>query len=232
MYAFEYHRPTSVRQVTSLIGQGRGREVPGRRPYASSDDEACALPPPRHLIDLGQIAGTARDRAFRALRVDRRDDEARRGRGFRRRAGGDPGSCRDRRDSSATRMCATAARSAAPSPTTIRRRIIPRPASRSVRRSSPTSARSRRTSSSRACSRPRSKRARSSPRCPSRSRQRRPTPSSAIRPRATRLSASSSRSAPTDVRVAVTGAGASGVFRGRDARRLWRSASSRSRSTA
>ena len=74
-------------------------------------------------------------------------------------------------------------------------------------------ARSRPTTSSRACSRPRSSRARSSPRCASRSRRRRATRSSSSRPRASRWSRSSSRSSPDGVRVAVTGASESGVFR-------------------
>ena len=55
MYAFDYHRPTSLRQAASLAGQGRGREDPRRRPHAAADDEAAARRA-GELIDLGQIA--------------------------------------------------------------------------------------------------------------------------------------------------------------------------------
>ena len=72
---------------------------------------------------------------------------------------------------------------------------------------------SRPTISSPACSRPRWKTARSSPRSASRSPRRRPTRSSSTRPRALRWSACSWRKRGADIRVAVTGAGANGVFR-------------------
>ena len=73
--------------------------------------------------------------------------------------------------------------------------------------------RSRPTTSSRACSRPRSSPARSSPRCASRSRSGRATRSSSSRPRASRWSAVFVAKFADGVRVAVTGASESGVFR-------------------
>ena len=79
--------------------------------------------------------------------------------------------------------------------------------------SAPTSARSRPTISSRACSPPRSATARSSRASPSPSRPSSPTSSSPTRPRATRWSASRWPRPARRSRVAVTGAGSSGVFR-------------------
>ena len=76
-----------------------------------------------------------------------------------------PGAGRARRARSATRRCATAAPSAARSPTTIRTPTIRRRCLGLAPPSSPTSAASLRTISSTACSRPRSSRTRSSPRC-------------------------------------------------------------------
>ncbi len=46
----------ALRQAASLARQGRGREVPRRRPHAAADDEAAPRGADRHLIDLGQIA--------------------------------------------------------------------------------------------------------------------------------------------------------------------------------
>ena len=113
-------------------------------------------------------------------------------------------------------MCAIAARSAARSPTTTRPPTIRRRCWRSARPSSPTSARSPPTSSSPACSRRRWRRARSSPRC-----------SFTVPAKAgyAKFRNPASRYAMTGVfvaknkdgvRVAVTGAGDSGVFRAKE----------------
>ena len=42
MYAFNYHRPTTVRQAVNLLAKDSGRQAAGRRPHADPDDEAAA----------------------------------------------------------------------------------------------------------------------------------------------------------------------------------------------
>ncbi len=210
MYAFTYHRPTSIADAVKSVGEGKF--LAGGHTLIPTMKQRLAMP--GHLVDLNKVAelkgiadnGSATPRPSSAM------TRMPTSRPRRRRRKAIPASPRWPA-ASAIRRCAIAARSAARSPTTIRSPIIPPRAWRSARPSSPTSAPSPPTTSSPACSRRRCIPARSLRRSPSRTPTSSSTRSSATRPRATRWSASSSPSAAGGVRVAVTGAGSDGVFR-------------------
>ena len=132
-------------------GQGSGGEAPRGRPFAAAGDEAAARqahPASRPRPDRGPH----QHRAQGPFARDRRDGAPRRGGELAGREGGAAGCWPSSPARSAIRRCATAAPSAARSPTTIRTPTIRRRCWASAPPSSPTSARSRPTISSRACS--------------------------------------------------------------------------------
>ena len=141
------------------------------------------------------------------------DDDARRGRQQRRGQGEDPGAGGMASHGSATTRCAIAARSAAAWRTTIRRLTIPA-AALALGATIKTDRRSIKADDFfQGMFTTALEQGEIITRSSSRSRRRRPTRSSAIRPRAMPSSACSSRRGPAGVRVAVTGAGQGGVFR-------------------
>jgi hypothetical protein len=207
--------PRSAAEAAELLGQGRGRQDPGRRPNPAADHEAAPCS---------------------ALRSGRRDPD-RRNEGHLRDGGGAPSArrppmrksppsissnpnCRALRPwpaISATRRSATWERSAALSPTTIRRLTIRPRLWRWARPSSPTSVNFRQKTSSPGCSRPRWTKTRWSavkfPKVRQKSAYAKyPNPASRYAMAGVFVAQGSDGS----VKVAVTGAGQDGVFRMND----------------
>ena len=170
MYAFEYHRPQSLADAAKLLaGTSEAKLLAGGHTLIPTMKQRLANPPA--LIDLAPRRRAARHRQEGQRARHRRHDHARRGGELARACAAPLPACARWRAPSATRTCATAAPSAARSPTTIPPPTTRRRCWRSAPPSAPTSARSRPTTSSRACSRPRSATARSSRASPSRSRR-------------------------------------------------------------
>ena len=129
MYAISHiHRPTTVRQAAGLLAKQRGGEAPRRRAHAHSDDEAAAGAARRTSSTCRQVEGLSGIEAEGPLDRDRRDDAGMptwpTRRCVNRRIAGARRPCRHDRRSG---RCAIAARSAARSPTTIRTPTIRRP---------------------------------------------------------------------------------------------------------
>jgi hypothetical protein len=179
MYAFEYHRPTSLRQAASLLSKSEDAKIiAGGHTLLPTMKQRLAAP--GSLIDLAEIPELKGiERAARSVTIGAMTRHA------------------DVAGSAAVQEAIPALAEmaeligdphvrhrgtiGAPSPTTIRPQTTRRPASHSARRSSLTSARFRLTSSSPGSSPPRSRKGRSSRRSFSRFRRRRPMPSSATR---------------------------------------------------
>ena len=140
MYAFEYHRPHTLSGALADLGKADAKALAGGMTLLPTMKQRLAAP-----VRARRSRRTCRSfpasRASGDDRRHRRHDAPCRGRQQRDRQGRHPGARRARRRHRRSRMCATAARSAARSPTTIRPPTIPPPRSRSARRSSPTSAR-------------------------------------------------------------------------------------------
>ena len=123
MYNFNYHQAKNVDEAAKLVDRRRGRQADGRRHDADPDPEAA----PRQALRSRRSRQDRRPQRHQEGRQQhrhRRDDAAFRCRQFRCREERDPRPRRSRRPYRRSRPCATAARSAARSPTTIRRRII------------------------------------------------------------------------------------------------------------
>ena len=208
MYEFNYHKPTSLDEVANLLAANEeAKLVAGgmtliptlKLRLAARRDlvDLAAIPSLRGITDAGDaiVIGAM----TRHAEVNRSPVVKQGIPGLAAMAGmiGDP-------------RCATAARSAARSPTTTLPPTIRPQWSRSTPPCTPPSARSLPTISSPACSRPRSSRTRSSPR--SAFRNRKPLPEISQPGLALRDRRRVCRRTPGGVRVAVTGAG-SCVFR-------------------
>ncbi len=164
MYAFKYHRPTTVRQAAGLLArEEEAKLLAGGHTLIPTMKLRLAGPKQHHRPV--EDRGAHRHRAQGPFARHRRDDAACRGRDLAGGAGDHPGARASRRPD----------RRSGGAPSRHHRRLDRQ--QRSERRlsggcarawappSSPTSAASRRTTSSRACSRPRSRTTRSSPRC-------------------------------------------------------------------
>ena len=67
MYAFDYHRPTSLRQAANLLGKVEDAKIlAGGHTLLPTMKQRLAAP--TDLIDLGQLDGSARHRAHRRAR--------------------------------------------------------------------------------------------------------------------------------------------------------------------
>ena len=156
MYTFDYQRPASARRGAAAL-QGDARYLAGGQSLVQA--MKLRLSSAERLVDLGGVADLKGIKIDGGNVVDRRDDDARRGGALGRRAKGASRRWPNWPAASATRWCATWARSAARSPTPTRRPAIRRPCSVSARRCTPTSARSPPTTSSPACTKRRCSRA-------------------------------------------------------------------------
>ena len=208
MYAFNYHRPTTRAAGGQPAGQAEDAKLLAGG-HSLLPTMKLRLAGPTNLIDLSQVEGlTGIELKGRSL-VDRRDDAARRGRELAGRAGG---ACRR------WRTLAGADRRSGGAPSRHDRRLDRQ--QRSERRLSGGLPRARRDHHHqqaqdrgrrllhRACSTTALEAGRDHHQgAASRSPRRRPTRSSATRPRASRWSACSCRKRGSEVRVAVTGAG-------------------------
>ena len=195
--------------------QGRGGEAPRRRPDADPDHEAAARLAGRTLVDLAQGRGPRRHRAARAARssigaMTRHVDVADLAGG----AGGHPGARRARRHDRRSGGAPPRHHRRLDRQQRSERRLSGRLPRRSAPPSSPTSASIAADEFFKGLFETALEPDEiiTKVQLPDR-RRRRPTRSSATRPRATRWSACSSPSAASEIRVAVTGAGANGVFR-------------------
>ena len=141
MYSVNYHRAASVAEAAKLLEARRGQGAVGRHDADPGDEDAArgavrrGRPQPYPGAEGHHGVGQDASRSARRRRMPRSRPTPKLEEGL-------PGALPSRRAISATRMCATRARSAARSPTTIRRPTIRRRCWRSTRPSSPTSARS------------------------------------------------------------------------------------------
>ena len=187
MYPTRYHRPKSLEEALQASCRQRRCVLSFRRAHAHSGAQAAAGAPlrsDRSRRCCRACSGIKLDKNVLSIGATTTHAEVA---AFACRAQGHTGAGRHGWHASATAMSAIAARSAARSPTTIRRRIIPPPCSASARPSSLTGAALRPTISSSRSMRPRSNRARSSPVSISRFRIRPATPNSAVLRRVMRL---------------------------------------------
>ena len=211
MYAVEFAQPKTLADAAAASCVD-GRAAARRRSKPRRGDEIAAFAA-RHARLVERHSRSQGHSQGRRAHRHRRDDAARRSRVVGRRESRDARTCRVSPKASAIGRCATWARSAARSPTTIPRPIGRRPCSGPARRFAPTSARSPPTISSRACSKRRWRPTRSSP--PSIFRSRSARLMRSFRNPASRFALVGvfvAQYANGDVRVAVTGAAPS-VFR-------------------
>ena len=93
MYAFEYHRPTSLSEVAGLVsGKEDAKIIAGGQTLIPTLKQRLAQP--SDVIDLGRSGGASRHPRGRRRSGDRRHDEACRSGRQRHRAAADPGTGR------------------------------------------------------------------------------------------------------------------------------------------
>ncbi len=133
MYAFEYHRPHTLSGALADLAKADAKALAGGQTLLPTMKQRLAQP--SALIELKHVPelnGVSRDGDTIVIGAMTRHIDVNQSPVVK---GAIPGARRARRPASATLRCATAARSAARSPTTIRPPTIPPPRSRSARRS-------------------------------------------------------------------------------------------------